>query len=557
MKKEIIINATLNEVRVAITEDKKLAEFFIELPDHERSVGNIYYGKVNKIVTGINAAFVDIGLKNDAFLHFSDIDESYENVFTDDDDTFDTDDDNGKEKGKPKGKEAKKDVTTESSKGIGKQKSEAKAKSAEKSIAKDDAVTFNTKKSGKVQIKLEQGQGIVVQVIREAYSTKGVKITTKIGIPGRNVILLPFDNILGISRKIQSYQERKRLRFLAKNTLPEGFGCIIRTAAANKTESELKNDWDNLVQIWKEIEKKIKKGSPPMLLYEDMTLAKSVIRDLLTKDVTKVHIDSKKLYKEITGYLKWVAPNLVEIIELYQGKEPIFDAFDIENELETTYQKKVLLPSGGSVVIEPTEAMLIIDVNSGRSQSERLQEKTALNTNLEAIHEIAKQLRLRDIGGMILVDCIDMSQEANRKKIYQQMRKEMLRDRAKSVVYPLTQLNILQITRQRINQAISEKISDTCPMCRGTGRVTSKAVLMNSIERWLKSFRSDSNEFRLRLTAHPYIIPYLMEGTISRLSKLMIKYFARIKIQQDDNIRIDDFRFYSYRRQKDITQEYL
>ncbi len=538
MKKEIIINAALNEVRAAITEDGKLAEFFIEMPDHERSVGNVYYGRVSKIVPGINAAFVDIGLKNDAFLHFSDIDESYESVFSEDEDELETDEENNKNKktSPPKrGRPPKKNKQTK----------------------EDDVVTFRTKKSGKVQIKLEPGQEIIVQVIREAYSSKGVKITTKIGIPGRNVILLPFDNMLGVSRKIQSYQERKRLRFLAKNALPEGFGCIIRTAAANKTEEELKNDWDNLVQIWKDIDKKIKKSSPPMLLYEDLTLAKSVIRDLLTKDVTKVVIDSKKLYKEIISYLKVVSPGFVEKIELYSGKEPIFDAFKIEEELETTYRNKVHLPGGGSIVIEQTEAMVVIDVNSGRSVSEKLQEKTALMTNLEAIKEIARQLRLRDMSGMIVIDCIDMMQESNRKKVYHQMRREMARDRAKYVVYPLTQLNLLQITRQRINQAIAEKISDICPMCRGTGRVTSKAVLLNSIERWLKSFRSSSNEFRLRLTAHPYIVPYLTEGAISRLSKLMLKYFVKIKIQPDDNIRIDDFRFYSYRRQKDVTQEYL
>jgi len=244
-------------------------------------------------------------------------------------------------------------------------------------------------------------------------------------------------------------------------------------------------------------------------------------------------------------------------VELYNGKIPVFDKFGIEKELETTSKRKVNLPSGGSIVIDQTEAMFIIDVNSGKSTVEDKHEQNAFVTNLEAVREIARQIRLRDIGGMILIDLIDVNRQKNKKKLLDEMRKELGKDRAKTMVYPLTQLSIMQITRQRINQNIGEKISDECPMCQGSGRVTSKGVVSNALERWLKNFRIHSKEFRLILHVHPHLATYLMDGTISRLSRLMIKYFVKIKVQQSDLLKMDDFRFFSVRQQKDITQDFM
>lgn len=528
MEKNIIINATLNEVRIAITEDGRLAELFIELPDKEKSIGNIYLGKVNRIVQNINAAFIDIGQNQDAFLHFSDIDDKLEDSLID---HFDNTEHKSKKKIKGQSKELSQEY-------------------------KEYAV-FSTKRTGNIKINLEPKQNIIVQVIREAYSSKGVRVTSRIGIPGRYVVLLPNENVIGISKKISSFQEKRRLRKLAKMILPEGYGCIIRTVAEGKSVKELKKDWESLIKIWEEIKEKVNKADKPMLLYQDMPLATSVIRDLFTEEVKRVYIDSKKLYKEITNYLKWASPALLEKVELFSEKVPIFDKFNIEKELELTYKKKVPLPSGGSLVIDYTEAMVVIDVNSGRSVQEKIQEKNALKTNLEASKEIARQLRLRDIGGMILIDFIDMSEEANRIKVYKYLKKEMQRDRAKTVVYPLTQLCICQVTRQRVNQNIGEKMSEECPVCLGSGRVASKAVLLNSIERWLKNFRANCREFRLILYVNPHIASYLTEGTISRLSKLMIKYFVKIKVQQSEHINIDHFKFYSVKREKDITQDYL
>ncbi len=480
MKKEIIINSTLNEVRIAITEDGSLAEFFIEMPDKEKSIGNVYYGRVNKIVQGINAAFVDIGLAQDAFLHFSDVDESLENIVTDEDDEDD---------GIPGDIFEDIEDPNYDSDYSAAAVALRKTKYIGKSNSDPNKATFRTKRSGNINIHLEEGQNILVQVVREAYSSKGVRVSTKIAIPGRYTVFLPFDSMIGVSKKIGTYQERKRLRFLARTSLPEGSGCIIRTAAFGKNEDELKLDWESLAKIWRDVEEKVKKAEGPKLVYQDMQLATSVIRDLFTHDVTRVVVDSKKLFKEITSYLRWASPNLVKKIELYDNPRPVFDAFGVEKELETTYKRKVPLSSGGSIVIDQTEAMTVIDVNTGRAMTDKQQEKNAIKTNLEALKEIARQIRLRDLSGIILVDFIDVSQDQNRKKIFNEMKKETRRDRSKTVIYPLTQLSLMQITRQRVNQNISEKTSETCPVCLGLGRIPSKAVVLNNIERWLKKFR--------------------------------------------------------------------
>jgi ribonuclease G len=540
MKKEIIINAALDEVRIAITEDGKLAELFIEMPDKERAVGSVYLGKVTKVIQGINAAFVNIGLNQDAFLHFSDVEKTYDNLIIEEDN-----------------EPVKKVRRTKKAKPGEVEPPKPPPKKTKSLKLSDKITTFSTKRLGDVEIKLEAGQKVIVQIVREAYANKGVRISTRIGIPGRYVVLLPFDNIIGISRKITSYNERRRLRHLSRTILPKGAGCIIRTAAQGMSEKELIKDWETLIEIWNGIEKKIESSQAPLLLYQDMALASSVIRDLFTPEVKNVIIDSKRLYKEIVNYLKANSPHLVEKVSLYNKPEPIFSTFNVEKELEGSYKRKLQLPSGGSIVVDHTEAMVIVDVNSGKSISENQQEKNAHKTNLEAAVEIARQIRLRDIGGMILVDFIDISDDRFKKKLYMEMRRALSRDRAKTVVYPLTQLSIMQITRQRVNQNISEKMSETCPMCHGSGRIASKSVLLNSIERWLKNFRTNSREFRLVLEVHPNMISFLNEGTISRIARLMIKYFVKIKLMQNEHLHVDQFKFVSVKRQKDVTQEFI
>lgn len=564
MKKEIIINSAINEVRVAITEDGELAEYFIELPNKERYIGSIYYGRVSKILQGINAAFIDIGLNQDAFLHFSDVEDNMEmNVITeeDDDESLDLEIETSETENIELPAEETSIVEVEETAPVEDKPTNIKQKPIKSSnsskINKNPRLAkFKTKRSGEVTINLKEGQWILVQIVREAYANKGVKVTSKIAIPGRYVVFLPKDELIGVSRKISSYQERRRLRITAKKFLPKGAGCIIRTASRGKTEEELKRDWEELLPIWAEIESKMKNMTKPGNVYMDMQLANSIVRDLFTPNVQRVILDSKKLYRELNSYIKRVSPHLENRVELYTGKEGVFEEFGVDKELAKTYRRRVNLHSGGDIMIEHTEAMTVIDVNSGKTV-EREQERSAFKTNMEAMRESAKQIRLRDLGGMIIIDFIDMGEESNRKKLFLEMKKELSRDRAKTVIYPLSQLGLMQITRQRINQNISEKLTETCPTCKGSGRITSKAVLINEIDRWLKNFRRNTSEFRLILHVHPTIADYITEGTWSVISKLMIKHFARIKVQQSDSVGIDQFKFYSVRQQKDISGEYL
>lgn len=301
--------------------------------------------------------------------------------------------------------------------------------------------------------------------------------------------------------------------------------------------------------------KKMQTMTRPGLLYQDAELVTSVIRDLFTNDVERVAVDSKKLYKEITSYLRTAAPKLYSRVEFFNGNGHIFDYFGISKELEATYSRKMFLASGGSIVIDQTEAMFIIDINSGRLMTDKA-EQNALKTNLEAVKEIARQIRLRDMSGMILIDCIDMGLEVNRKRIYLEMKRELSRDRAKTVVYPLTQLCIMQITRQRVNQYIAEKVSEICPLCEGSGRIASKSIIVNNIESWIRTFRAHSDEFRLTLVVHPWIAVYLTEGTYSRLSRLMIKYVIKITVLQSEQVNYGDFKFLSDKTGLDITKEF-
>lgn len=549
MKKEIIIHSAINEVRVAILEEGELAEFFIEMPNKERIIGNIYYGKVNKVVVSLNAAFIDIGLKQDAFLHFSDADDSLEKtIITEEEDSEEL------EKPIPLAEPVEEDGKKSKSKSKKKGKKEPEAPK-EVTKAADVSHTFKTKRSGDVKINLVEGKKIAVQITREAYANKGVKVTSKIAIPGRYLVLMPYDKMIGVSRKIGSFQERRRLRSAAKSFIGGEYGCIIRTASMDKSEEELQKDWLDLIEVWTEIDKKMKESTPPALIYQDMQMATSIVRDLFTTNVERVVVDSKKLYKEIYDYIKKVSPHLENRIEYYEGHNGIFEEFNIEKELLKSYKRRVNLHGGGDIVIEQTEAMTVVDVNSGRA-NEKDQEKNSYKTNIEACRAIARQIRLRDLGGMVVIDFIDMNEDSNRKKLFAEMKKELARDRAKTTVYPLTQLGLLQITRHRVNLNVAEKITEICPTCKGLGRITSKAVLINDIERWLKNYRKTSTEFRILLQLHPSIAEYITEGTISTISKFMIKYFVKIKVQQNENIPIDQFKFFSIRQQKDITNDF-
>ena len=546
MRNEIIINATANEIRIAITEDKRLAELYVETPEKERMVGDIYLGRVAKVMPGIRAAFINIGLEQDAFLHYSDIGDAfseYASLVGEEDSDVDLEDEPD-------------DENQEGANHIEKPSQEE----VKDSSVKSEEYPQYSKGNGRPQQPvpdLKPGQDIIVQVTKEPVGRKGVRVTSEVSLPGRFLVLMPFDGHIGVSKRIQNFKEKRRLRRIVRGILPKGFGVIIRTVAQEQDEESLKQDLENLISTWKEIEKSIKQEQAPALLYKDMTTTSSVIRDLFTDSVERVVVDSKKLYKESRAYVKGVSPHLVDKVELYRDREPIFDAFGIEKEIVTVLSRKVWLKSGGYIIIEQTEAMVVIDVNSGRYAAKREQELNSLRTNLEAAREICRQLRLRDIGGIIVVDFIDLEDEKNKKKVYDELRKEFKKDRAKVTVLPMTEIGLVQITRQRIRQNILHSFSEPCPVCGGGGLVESKSSVVNHIERWIRRFKSETKEFRLILTVHPTIAEYLKEGTISRLFKMTLKYRVIIKLKQNPRTAISEFHFFSVKQNKDITDIYI
>lgn len=548
MKKEIIINATANEIRIAITEDSRLAELYVETPERERMVGDIYIGKVAKVMPGIKAAFINIGLKQDAFLHFSDIGDTlseYSSLISDEDSDVDTDDDG------PDDDEGDSQRSSQSS-------STAVATSPDTPVSQQQSRRGN-RDNGRPPIRtpdLTKGQEIIVQITKEPVGKKGVRVTSEVSLPGRFLVLLPFDGKIGISKKLSNFREKRRLRRIIRPILPPGFGVIVRTVAQDRDEEALRQDLESLLETWREIEKKVKSETPPALLYKDMATTSSVIRDLFTDAVDRVVIDSKKLYKEIHSYVELVSPQLIDKIEMYKERGPIFDVYGIEKEIATALSRKVWLKSGGYLIIEQTEAMVVIDVNSGRYAAKREQELNSLRTDLEAAREICRQLRLRDLGGIIVVDFIDLDDERNSRKVFDELRKEFRRDRAKVSVLPLTEIGLGQITRQRIRQSVLHSFSEPCTVCGGGGLVPSKPAVVNEIERWIRRFKHESKELRLVLTVHPNIASFLQEGTFNRLRKMMLKYFLHIKVVEDPKVSLAEFRLYSPKQDKDITSQF-
>ena len=586
-RKEIIINAEReNEVRIAITEDHHLVELFVETPETERHVGDIFLGRIAKVIPGMNAAFIDVGLEQDAFLHFSDVGNSYEtsSAFLAGEDAEMRDDDDEEddylvEEGataaeqkvfRPRGPGGRSGMRF-NDRGPRLQAPapmpEAPAGKMELRLASDPRPAGEKPPAQQriqrpfptllgANITLETDHPILVQVTREAFANKGVRVTSRISIPGRFLVLVPFEPGIGISRKVYSVRERTRLRRIVRSLKPKELGVIIRTVAENKEESALREDLEKLLEQWRDIEKKAREIKPPTLMYRDPSLTSSVMRDLFTPDITRIVIDSRKMYREVMDYVEWAAPNLTGTVELYRGTRSIFDSFNIESQIEQTLTRKIPLPSGGYLFLEHTEAMVVIDVNSGRYAARREQELNSLKTNLEAARIIARQLRLRDIGGIIVIDFIDMAEERNRKKVYDEMRKELRNDRAKSSVLTLTEFGLMQITRQRIRQSIVHTLSETCPVCGGTGLLVSRGTIIRQIERWMERFRASAKERSLVLKVHPTLYEMLSKGFISPLRKLELKYLIRIKLELDESLMGDDFKFYSPRQKKDITSEF-
>ncbi len=548
MKKEIIINAAANETRIAITEDGRLAELFVESAGKEKMVGDIYLGKVAKVMPGIKAAFIDLGLGQDGFLHFSDIGrrfEEYSAMIGDDDEGEVADASEEVQVAEPA-----------SSASQGETHASPGPHAPAVPAARPPESRGGNHRQPPREIHLEKGQEIIVQIIKEPVGKKGVRVTSEVSLAGRFLVLLPFDDKIGISKKISNFREKRRLRKIVQSMLPAGFGVIIRTVAEGKDDASLKKDLEDLIETWREVEKTVKTEQAPCLVYKDMATTSSVIRDLFSNDVARIVVDSKKLYKEIRAYIKYTSPQLLDQIEQHRDKVPIFDTFGIEKEIEASLSRKVWLKSGGYIIIEPTEAMVVIDVNSGRYAAKKDQELNSLRTDLEAAREVARQLRLRDIGGIIVVDFIDLEDERNKRKVYEELKKEFRRDRAKITVLPMTEFGLVQITRQRVRQNILHSFTEPCPTCGGTGLVRSKTTTLNQLERWVRRFKAETHETKLTLRVNPDLATMLRSGTISRLRRIMLKYFVWIRLEPDSAIPLGEFRFISRKQGKDITDQF-
>lgn len=503
MKKEIVINASMAETRIAILEEQRLVELFVEKPERERMVGDIYLGKVVNVVKGMRAAFVNIGQKQDAFLHFSDVGETFSTVSA----LIDRDEENNHRAALP-------------------------------------------------PEQMKVGQEILVQIIKEPISTKGSRLTTEISLPGRFVVLVPNSSMVGISKKIDSFSERRRLRKITKALRPDGFGVIVRTVAEGRDENSLRQDIESLVNVWRKIEKRLKGAKAPMLVYKDMGMTSSVIRDLFASDVKRLVVDSRKLYREITAYLKEVSPSLVNSVEFYNKNIPIFDHFGIESEIETSLARKVWLKSGGYIIFDQTEALVAIDVNSGKFMGHKDHEHNSLRINLEAATEIARQLRLRDLGGIIVIDFIDMRDERNKRRLHDEFKNELKKDRAQANITPISEFGLIEMTRERVRPSLLFTFSETCPTCKGLGRITSKSTILTRIERWVKRFRASSKERRLQLITHPEIKAYLSEGIRSPIRRIMWSQRLLIELSEDPNLDIDEFHFYSKKNNTNITEKF-
>ena len=512
--KEIFVNVTEYETRIAIREDGKLVELFIERPENERLVGDIYKGRVTSVLPGIQAAFVDFGLEKAGFLHFSDMsDRKGESSILSDLDFFDAD-------------------------GL---EMPSRLKHGRHTSITDV---------------LKKDQELLVQVIKEPIATKGSRVTTEISLPGRYIVLIPGARHIGVSRKISSWAEKKRLRKIAADFLPENFGMIIRTVAEGKDKKDFAADIKLLTKLWKKMKKQVDSVKAPNLVHKDIEMTTGIIRDLFTPDVNKVVIDSKKEYKKFLSYLREMALQLKKQVELYTGDKPLFDYHNIEPEIEKMFSRKVWLKKGGYIVIDQTEALVTVDVNTGRFKGKSKIEHTIFETNIEAAREIARQIRLRDIGGILILDFIDMEKREHRRKVFEEFKNALKNDRSQTYISSISDLGLIEMTRQRIRPSLVQALSDPCPVCSGVGQVLSKHSIAVKIERWFKRASADRGRAHYQLVASPQVIALLADNSSNRIEKLEHRHNISIDLIRDTALHPEEFHIIDAEKEKDVTEEY-
>lgn len=523
MTSEVIVDVQKNDISIALLEDKRLVEFQKEGRAEQFSVGNIYLARIRKIMPGLNACFVNVGHERDAFLHYLDLGvryhqyEHYLSLISD-----------GKRKPLPLHK-----LTRQP----------------------------NTEKDGQIQNTVKPGDEVLVQIVKEPISTKGPRLTCEITFAGRFLVLIPFADKVNVSTKIKSDAERARLKQLVHRLKPKGFGVIIRTVAENKREAELQQEIDILVRRWEETVARIQKHNPQdkaTLVYEETSRTVGLLRDLFNPSFEAIHVNDEGVFNEVREYVSLIAPERKNVVRLYNGKVPIFDNFNVTKQIKQSLGRIVSYQHGAYMYIEHTEAMHVVDINSGnRSRSTEGQEVNALDVNLASADELARQLRLRDMGGIIVVDFIDMQQPESRQALYERMVENMKKDRAKHNILPLSKFGLMQITRQRVRPAMDIKVEETCPSCNGTGVIKSSLLFVDILEGKIRRVSKELGIRRFRLHVHPFVAAYIKKGFYNIALQWRLHYSWGISIVPDQSLPFLCYKFIDAKGQEiDMREEH-
>ncbi len=508
MATELLINTRSYETRVALIENNTLAELHIERPNRHSLAGNIYKGRVIRVLPGMQAAFVDIGLERAAFLYITDVTDNFEEF-----------------------EALMKDEEEEDlEEGLGELEGELEEKTTSHQLY------FN------IEDLLNEGQELLVQVVREPLGSKGARITTHISLPGRHLVLMPTMDHVGVSRRIEDEEERKKLRELLNTIKPNGFGLIARTASEGGPKDKIKTEMDFLIKLYNNIQQKMPRAPIPSLIHQDLNITLRAVRDLFTKEVDRLIIDSRPEYEQIMEFIDTFMPKLKPLVHLYEEREPLFDDYGIEVEVGRSLGKKVWLKSGGYIVIEGTEALTSIDVNTGRYVGKRNLEETILKTNLEAVKEIAYQLRLRNIGGLVVIDFIDMEKKGDREKVFNALKEALKRDKNKTNVLKMSELGLIEMTRKRTRENLTRLIREPCFYCEGEGWLKSKNSICYQIFRQIEREAWEMPGDRLTLQVHPEIAGLLLDEEHPAMEELEQRIGKRISVEAKETLHLEQFK---------------
>lgn len=512
MTSEIIIDAQQKEISIALLEDKRLVEYQNESREASFAVGNIYIAKVKKLMPGLNACFVDVGYERDAFLHYLDLGNQFSSY----------------------------------------EKYLKQVQSDRKRLYPITKASHlpDLKKDGSVQNTLSVGQEVLVQIVKEPISTKGPRLTGEISFAGRYLVLIPFGDKVNVSSKIKSGAERARLKQLIQSICPKNFGVIVRTVAEGKRVAELDAEMKILLKRWDDTITKVQKTQQrPQLVFEETGRAVAMLRDLFNPTYENIYVNDEEICEAVRHYVSLIAPEKKNIVKLYEGKVPIFDNFDVTKQIKSSFGKTVNYGHGCYLIIEHTEAMHVVDVNSGNRTKEKGQEQNALDTNLGAADELARQLRLRDMGGIIVVDFIDMNLAEDRQLLYEQMCKDMQKDRARHNILPLSKFGLMQITRQRVRPVMDVNVEESCPTCFGTGKIKSSILFTDQLERKIDQLVNKIGVKQFYLHVHPYVAAYINKGLVSLKRKWQMKYGLGVHIVPSQKLGFLQYEFYDHQRQ--------